>query len=247
MGRSEFMPRLLKNLCGGRDFLWHSKAPHGRSSGMLLGVDQQLFDIGSIDEGEFYIKFQLCNKSYGFKWALVSVYGLAQADQKEKFLVELVRMCSHEDLPLIMGGDYNILRHPYEKNNPNYNARWPFLFNAVIDGLNLRELEMMGRKFTWANNLASQTFEKLDRILVTTEWEEKFPLSTVRALTREVSDHTPLLLNTGEPTNAHTQHMFKFELGWLLRDGFIDMIKGLWTSTTFGQTPMERWQGKICR
>jgi hypothetical protein len=31
---------------GGRDFLWHSKAPHGRSGGMLLGVDPQLFDIG---------------------------------------------------------------------------------------------------------------------------------------------------------------------------------------------------------
>jgi hypothetical protein len=40
------MPRFLKNLSGGRNFLWHSKAPHGRSGGMLLGVDQQLFDIG---------------------------------------------------------------------------------------------------------------------------------------------------------------------------------------------------------
>jgi hypothetical protein len=115
MGRSEFMPRTLKNLCGGRDFLWHSKALQGRSGGMLLGVDQQLFDIGSIEEGEFYIKFHLCNKSDGFKWALVSVYGQAQADRKEKFLAELVRMCSHEDLPLIMGGDYNVLRHSYEK------------------------------------------------------------------------------------------------------------------------------------
>jgi hypothetical protein len=38
----------------------------------------------------------------------------------------------------------------------------------------------------------------LYRILMTTEWEEKFPLSTVQALTREVSDHTPLLLNSGE-------------------------------------------------
>jgi hypothetical protein len=37
MGRSEFMPRFLKNLCGGRDFLWHTKAPHGRSGGILLG------------------------------------------------------------------------------------------------------------------------------------------------------------------------------------------------------------------
>jgi endonuclease/exonuclease/phosphatase family metal-dependent hydrolase len=59
---------------------------------------------------------------------------------------------------------------------------------------------MSGRKYTWANNLATPTFEKLDRILVTTEWEEKFPLSTVQALTREVSDHTPLLLNSGEPS-----------------------------------------------
>jgi hypothetical protein len=150
-------------------------------------------------------------------------------------------------LPLILGGDFNILRHPSEKNNLNYNARCPFLFNAVIDGLNLRELEMTGRKFTCVNNLASQTYEKLDRILITTEWEEKFPLSTVRALTREIFDHTPLLLNTGDPTNAHTHHTFKFELGWLLRDGFIDMIRDLWSSTTYGQTPMERWQRKIRR
>jgi hypothetical protein len=69
---------------------------------------------------------------------------------------------------LLMCGDYNILRHPIEKNNDHYNARGPFLFNAVIDGLNLRELQMPGRKYTWANNLTTATIEKLDRILKTT-------------------------------------------------------------------------------
>jgi hypothetical protein len=106
---------------------------------------------------------------------------------------------------------------------------------------------MSGRKYTWANNLATPTFEKLDRILVTTEWEEKFPLSTVQALTREVSDHTPLLLNSGEPSQLATQPMFKFELGWLLRDAFMEMVRGIWTNTRVGRTPMERWQGKIRR
>jgi hypothetical protein len=139
---------------------------------MLLGVDQQLFDIGSVDEDDHYIKIQLCNKSDGFKWALVAVYGPAQPDHKEKFLAELDWMGSQEFFSLIMGGDFNILRHPSEKNKANYNARWPFLFNAVIDGLNLIELEMMGHKYTWANNFTSPTFEKLDRILMTTEWEE---------------------------------------------------------------------------
>jgi hypothetical protein len=71
---------------------------------MLLGVDHQLFDIGSIDEGDHYIKFQLCNKSNGFKWVLVDVYGPAQSDHKEIFLAELVQMGSQEKLPLIMGG-----------------------------------------------------------------------------------------------------------------------------------------------
>jgi hypothetical protein len=72
----------LRPIVGERDFLWHSKAPHGRSGGMLLGVDQQLFDIGSLNEGGHYIKFELCNKSDSFKWAIVVVYEPAQADQK---------------------------------------------------------------------------------------------------------------------------------------------------------------------
>jgi hypothetical protein len=85
------------------------------SGGMLLGVDLQMFDIGAIDEGDYYIKFHLCNKVDEFKWALVVVYGPAQDEHKESFLAELVNMCSHESLPLIIGGDYNILRHLSKK------------------------------------------------------------------------------------------------------------------------------------
>jgi hypothetical protein len=113
-----------------------------------------------------------------------------------------------------------------------------FLFNAVIDGLNLKEIQMSGTSYTWANNLANPTFEKLDQVLVTTEWEEKFPLTTVRVLTREVSDHTPHLINSGEPSLMATQSMFKFELGWLLRDDFMDMVRDIWSNTLISSTPM---------
>jgi hypothetical protein len=82
---------------------------------MLLGVDLQTFDIGVIDEGDFYIKFHLCNKVDDYKWALVVVYGPAQDEFKESFLAELVNMCSHERLLLLVGGDYNILRNSSEK------------------------------------------------------------------------------------------------------------------------------------
>jgi hypothetical protein len=76
------------------------------------------------------------------------VYGPTQDDKKKTFLAEMVNMCSHENLPILIGGDFNIMRNSGEKNNERFNDRWPFLFNAIIDGLNLRELEMLGRKYT---------------------------------------------------------------------------------------------------
>nr|AAR01724.1 hypothetical protein [Oryza sativa Japonica Group] len=221
--KKDFAPGTLKNLCAGKDFLWHCKAPSGRSGGLLLGINLLNFDVGLIDEGDFYVKFHLCNRADKFKWALVLVYGLAQNENKDKFLAELVNMCSRETLPILIGGDFNILRSPNEKSNSNFDDRWPFLFNAIIDGLCLMELQMSGRNFTWANNLANPTYEKLDRVLMSTEWEHNFPLASVVALNRDISNHTPLLLNTNSSSQSNAQPCFKFELGWLLREGFVDM------------------------
>jgi endonuclease/exonuclease/phosphatase family metal-dependent hydrolase len=72
---------------------------------------------------------------------------------------------------------------------------------------------MSGRKYTWANSRRIPTYEKLDRVLVSTEWEQNFPLATVVALSREISDHTPLLLDTEEKGAGKDKNSFKFELG----------------------------------
>ena len=61
----------------------------------------------------------------------------------------------------MIGGDFYIIRNQSEKNNEWYNKRRPFLFNAIIDGLNLRELGMSGRKFTWANSARAQHMRNL--------------------------------------------------------------------------------------
>jgi hypothetical protein len=196
---------------------------HGRSGDILVGVDLDTFDIGAIDEGDYYVKFHLCNKDTYFKWAFVAVYGPAQISQKEQFLTELVHMTSHERLPILMGGDFNILRHAHEKNNENFDGMWPFLFNCVIDGLNLRELEMSGRRYTWANSLPNPTYEKLDRILMSIEWELNHSLSTVVVLPRVISDHTPYLLI---PENHLRITMYPCSsLNWV---GYLEMVLWIW-------------------
>lgn len=69
-GRDNFSDSVLKNFSGGRDYIRHIMAPHGRSGGILLGVDLNYFDIGATDEGDFYVEFILRDKSDGFKFAL---------------------------------------------------------------------------------------------------------------------------------------------------------------------------------
>lgn len=89
------------------------------------------------------------------------------------------------------------------------------------------------------------TYAKLDRVLVSTDWKQKFLLATVMALPRDVSDHTPLLLQTGNASFRGNSQWFRFELGWLYRDGFLDMVAHMWRRENRGANPLQRWQNKI--
>jgi hypothetical protein len=173
------------------------------------------------------------------------VYGAAQDEHKPKFLAELVRVCEAETLPKLIGGDFNIMHRQEHKNNENFNTRWPFVFNAIIENLKLWEIELSGMKFTWANRRNTATYEKLDRVLASVEWEQKFPLVNVRALARAESDHTPLILDSGEQAHLGNRAQFSFELSWLRIEGFAHIIKREWNSITYGNSPMDTWQKKI--
>jgi hypothetical protein len=88
------------------------------------------------------------------------------------------------------------------------------------------------------------TYERLDRILISTKWEQQYPLATVEALSREISNHTPLLLSLGEKARAKKSAPFKFELGWLLKE-FFYVVSEVWRKESRGTTSMQRWQNKI--
>ena len=95
------------------------------------------------------------------------------SDHTRKGISELVHTCQKNLLPTLIRGDFNIMRHSKEKNKDNFNSHWPFLFNAVIDSFDLWEIDLTGRQYTFANSLPNPTYEKLDRVLMTTEWEFK--------------------------------------------------------------------------
>ena len=127
------------------------------------------------------------------------VYGDAQTTGKNAYLVELSRLYQdNSSMPMMIGGDFKVMRNNTEKNKPTGNDHWSFVFNAIIEQAGLRELPLGGRKYTWANNQSDPTYEKLDRVLICPDWEEHYPLTTVQALERELSDHTPLIVDSRE-------------------------------------------------
>jgi hypothetical protein len=86
------------------------------------------------------------------------------------------------------------------------------------------------------------TFEKLDRILESVEWEQKFPSVYMRALTRSGSDHTNRLSDAGHQAHLGNKTRFSFELSWLNHDGFEAMVESEWAAITNSDKPIQRWQ-----
>ena len=79
----------------------------------------------------------------GFRWALVAVYGAAQPQLK--LLADLVQVCGDETSHILIGGDLNMTRRREENNNENFDGRWSFMFNNIIESMDLRQTELTGR------------------------------------------------------------------------------------------------------
>jgi hypothetical protein len=60
----------------------------------------------------------------------------------------------------VIGGDFNIIKSVEEKNKPCILSRWSHTFNSIIEVSGLKEVKLIGRKFTWANNLPDPTLAK---------------------------------------------------------------------------------------
>jgi hypothetical protein len=118
------------------------------------------------------------------------------------------------------------------------------MFNYIINSCELRDLEMSGCQFTWSNNHASPTLEKLDRFLVSKEWELLFPLTTVHKLAREVSDHNPLILDTMENREQRSRE-FRFEKRWLKEDSFVSRVDRIWARPVRFSDSLGKFQSKL--
>jgi len=80
------------------------------------------------------------------------------------------------------------------KKNKKFNGnKFTYLFNYIINSYELRDLILNGGSYTWSNNHSDPTLEKLDRVVISEDWEKEFPLTNPMKIPRYMSDHNPLL------------------------------------------------------
>jgi len=72
-------------------------------------------------------------KSYGFQWMLLNIYGPAHDDRKMEFLEEIQNKVLSSDLPMMLGGDFNLVRKVDEKSSGNVDVHLMDAFNEMIN------------------------------------------------------------------------------------------------------------------
>jgi len=212
--RESFTPGYLRSLTGNLPFEWFYLPAKKYVGGILVGSNSDKFSATLISTLDFSVSIMLQDKKTGFSWKLVVVYGSPYDEGKESFLKELHSIMESWQGPVILGGDFNLIRFASDKNNSRINYRWADAFNAWVHKWALLELSASNRRYTWSNNQDNLVMAKIDRIFVSTDWDSGFPLASVKCLDRFPSDHNPLVLDTG-PNVFFGKKRFRFEKWWL--------------------------------
>jgi exonuclease III len=215
----DFTDAELRSLEVGEKFFRGWLPATGQSGGMLIGVRDSVFKVGSIDKGQFYLSVAVLHRVTNRTMDFIGIYGPADHGRAITFLQEISEKVASTTRPMIMGGDFNLIRAAEDKNNNNLN--WPLmnLFNDNIASWALREISQTGARFTWTNRQLNPVRSALDRVFVSPAFESMFPLCSLAAETSLSSDHTPLVFDTGEGFPVRS-NLFFFESSWLERTNF---------------------------
>jgi hypothetical protein len=86
-------------------------------------------------------------------------------------------------------------------------------FHRLINDLSIKEVALIGRKFTWSSSMSSSspTLVKLDRVFCLVDWEDKFLNCLLQSSASDDSDHCPLILGLVNGVGLyHKRHTHPF-------------------------------------
>lgn len=215
----------------------------GASGGILVACKGPEVCCTVMNSGRFSVTVNIAVEATNEQWVLTTVYGPQPDTDKIKFLAELRSIHALLTGPWIIVGDFNLLLHASDKNNVNINQRNLGRFRRFVVDLQLKDIFLHGRRYTWSNERSTPTTERLDRVLVAVDWELNYPFCYLQALSSDISDHCPLLISTN--ASFHAKRRFHFENWWLKIPGYLDAVQAGWVCNDAITDPLYRIDAKL--
>lgn len=170
------------------------------------------------------------NRQDDWEFIITAIYGPNNRTTKVSLWEEITEIGQRWNLPWVTG-DFNIVRFTEERGGGDTNVADGNQFNNTIRDLQLMDLLVVDKKYTWSSLRESPSLAKLDRILVSPEWEYHYPLAVVQACHRLTSDHVPLNLIIGGNDHCKKRQL-RFEKMWMKSDEIGNIIKRSWELPT---------------
>lgn len=187
----------------------------------------------------------LQQSSSGAILLVTNVYGPTTDTLKPAFINELRYLSSLATNPWILGGDFNLVRWLIDRSGNQRNFTLMSLFNDLIREMEVIDIPLQNRKFTWCSNRPDPSHSRIDRILIAPELSLQFPLITMQAMEVLVSDHAPLLLSCRKPTTP--KRLYKMELFWLSNPQATAIIQEIWSNGDRSLNELQRFSSNCER
>ncbi|KAE8781820.1 hypothetical protein D1007_44881 [Hordeum vulgare] len=134
-----------------------------------------------MDRGEFFVSMAVTDRRVQLSWVVIICYGPADHSCSTDFLTELKNKVEWCTTPVVVVGDFNLIRWASDNSSLNVDRPLMRLFNDCIADLVLREIARVGARFTWSNKQVDPIQSVLDRVFVSAQWEVMFPLCGLKA------------------------------------------------------------------
>uniref|UniRef100_A0A2N9IM18 Reverse transcriptase domain-containing protein n=1 Tax=Fagus sylvatica TaxID=28930 RepID=A0A2N9IM18_FAGSY len=233
----DFLDRgIVRSIWGNPYVDWEFLEAVGTAGGVLLLWDKRVVEKLDSFVERFSVSCQWRDVADGFTWVGTGIYGPTCDAARQDLWVELRDIRQRWTDPWCMFGDFNVIRFPSERLRCRRLTPPMLEFSDFIEDLNLVDLPLGGGgRFTWSSGTANPSLSRIDRFLISPDWEDKFPDVVQSMLPRPLSDHHPILLETGKLKGG--KRSFKFENMWLKTEGFVDRVKTWWSSYPFVGSP----------
>lgn len=209
----------------------------GTRGGIMVAWNQRTYTKVNSEIKEFSITIHFKHNCEANLIALTAVYGPTSQRERRRFFQEIRQSKPEEGVPWIIGGDFNVTAEPEERTSNDNTWRATVSFASLISELELINLTLAGQNFTWSNERARPHMARLDRFIISAQWNLTFPNSSQKTIANTSSDHSPVLFTAR--TNFRKSRFFRFEKMWLHSQPLKDMIKEAWTTEPAATTPVQ--------